>query len=565
MKREKIIGAAIVLIVVLGFLRCIDGLWVDGDNGWGGTGGFAGGVGGSAGTGEDGGVGGVAGTGGTGGLGGSSGNGGTGGPSGFVCGDAICAEGEDLATCAADCDHDLVVVVERALAGTLADSLNTYVEDLRVRGKRVRIEAWEPGTVQELKAVLFDQVDRYGTEGALLVGNLPAAFYEHAVICIAWDRIDRCVMYEYEEFPTDVYLQDRNASWIDSDGDGKYDSHDELHLEIFVSRLQTLPEKQKCEKSELFPECPESYEPGEAFYASEECVLKCPSRLRMQIWQEYELGDVECCGPHFLRRYFEHDHRYRSEGPLLDRSAMIFIDDDFVQMALPPTGLVTLYRDVKVLTDEAETTREAYLDRLLGSGAEFVHHYTHSTVQNLYFYVCANWDTLQDPPECLDWNASRLFRTEISSGPFEPSYNLRVSFANMYNCHASRFTEPNLGMAFTVQTDYGLATVGNTRKGGMTDATLFHEALAQGLSWGESYRRWYNEVGRLDDRWFLGVVLTGDPLLTIPLEPGVLKIREDELVDVRSKPVETSAEITASDPPGTFEDYKRRNPQFFDD
>ena len=103
-------------------------------------------------------------------------------------------------------------MVERALAGALANTLHAYVEDLQVRGKRVRIEAWEPGTVQEMKAVPLDQVDRYGIEGAPLAGNLPAAFYEHAVICMAWDRIDRCMMYEYVEFPIDVYLQDRNAS-----------------------------------------------------------------------------------------------------------------------------------------------------------------------------------------------------------------------------------------------------------------------------------------------------------------------------------------------------------------
>ena len=406
---------------------------------------------------------------------------------------------------------------------------------------------------------MFDQVDRYGIEGALLVGNLPAAFYEHRVICTAWDRINRCVWFEYEEFPTDVYLQDRAAEWDDADGDGLYDSHGDLNLEIFVSRLQIVSDPVKCRKSELYPECPESYDPGQELYASEQCVLRCPSRLQAQPWQEYELGDVECCGPYFLRRYFERLHEYRTEGALVNRSALLFADDDFVHM-VKPTGLETLYTDVEVLTDPSDTTQQRYVDELTVNGAELLHHLTHSTVRNLYFYTCTDWDADQ-PPECLRWERSLLNRTQIGLGPFEPSYNLKVSFANMYNCHASRFTEPNLGMAFTVQTDYGLATVGNTRKGGMTDASVFHGELGKGTSWGESFRRWYNEVGKHDDRWYLGVVIMGDPMLTIPLVEGARNAAG--LVTQEGQPTETPSEITAADPPGTFEAYKRQNPQFF--
>jgi hypothetical protein len=367
-------------------------------------------------------------------------------------------------------------------------------------------------------------------------------------------------MYEYEEFPTDVYLQDRNAVWEDTDGNGKYDRHGELELEIYVSRLQTLPDQTKCGKSQLFPECPETYDPGEPFYATEECVTLCPSRLQSQIWQEYELGDVECCGPYFFRRYFERLHEYRTNGALVNRRAMVFADDDFVPM-LVPTGLEALYPEVEAVTEGRDTTKDVYLDRLTNDGADFVHQFLHSTVRNLYFYDCKEWDEGQDPPECLNTTAQRIYRTEVSAGPFEPSYNLLVSFANMYNCHASRFTEPNLGMAFTLQTDYGLATVGNTRKGGMKDATVFHRELAEGSSWGESYRRWYNEVGKHDDRWYLGVVLSGDPTLTIPRfgGEGFVAARPSE----GSLGIETPPELLASDPPETFEEYRRRNPQFF--
>jgi hypothetical protein len=551
-KKEKLIAAAVVLAVVFGFLRCMD-IWIQpGENGWGGTNGFDAGVGGNE---AD-----AGGDGGDAGHGGNAGSSGAGGSVTHACGDGVCDGSEDIGDCPGDCDHDLVVIVEQALAPILAGSLVQYVDDLAAEGSRARVEAWEPGRVQELKALLFDQVDRYGVEGAFLIGNLPAAFFEHRVICLAWDRLGQCVMYEYEEFPTDVYLQDRNATWDDANNNGKYDAHGELELEIFVSRLQTLPDPVKCETSQLFPECPTDYDPARAYYASEECLQECPSRLRTQVWPDLGYQEVECCGPYFLLRYFERLHQYKSEGALVDRLAMLFADDDFEHMVFP-SGLETLYRNVEVLADGGLTTKDMYVDRLTGGGVELVHHLLHSTVQNLYFYECMAWIPGEDPPACSSWSSEHLHRTQISAGPFEPSYNLAVSFVNMYNCHASRFTEPNLAMSFTLQTNYGLATVGNTRKGGMTDATLFHRGLVEGKSWGESYRRWYNEIGKYDDRWYLGIVLTGDPMLTIPLEPGEARALSPPASV--SPPIETPPELTATDPPGTFEDYKRRNPQFF--
>ncbi len=545
MKKEKVIGAVVILAVVLGFLRCMAILAEPREPGSGGAGGFDGGSGGNAG-----------------GDGGAAGSSGAGGAVSHACGDGVCEGPEDLGSCREDCKHEVVVVVERALESILGPSLVQYVADLTAEGSRARIEAWGPGTVQELKDLLFEQVDLYGVEGAFLVGNLPAAFFEHRVICLAWDRIDRCVMYEYEEFPTDVYLQDRNARWDDENDNGKYDAHGELELEIFVSRLQTLPDPLKCGTTELFPECPPDYDPEHAFYASEACLETCPSLFRSQVWTELGYGEVECCGPYFLRRYFERLHQYRTEGALVDRKAMVFADDDFEHMVFP-TGLDTLYGNVEVLKGGGVTTKDIYIDRLTGGGVELVHHLLHSTVQNLYFYECRAWTPGEDPPVCTSWSSARLHRTEIGVGPFESGYDLAVSFLNMYNCHASRFTEPNLAMAFTLQTDYGLATVGNTRKGGMTDASQFHRELGEGSSWGESYRRWYNEVGRYDDRWYLGVVLTGDPMLTLPIKRAELNATTPP--PGGAPPVETPPELTATDPPGTFEDYKLRNPQFFKD
>ncbi len=143
-----------------------------------------------------------------------------------VCPDGRCTGSETVVTFPGDCNHDLVVVVEAALADVLNQSLQVYLADLEREGYLARVEPWTPWTVQDLKALLFQQVDDYGVEGALLIGNLPAAWYEQ----VAFGK--------HEEFPLDLFLEDREATWTDVDADGIYDAHSELELEIFVSRLR---------------------------------------------------------------------------------------------------------------------------------------------------------------------------------------------------------------------------------------------------------------------------------------------------------------------------------------
>ncbi len=142
-----------------------------------------------------------------------------------LCPDGFCSADEDFINCPQDCNHDLVVVVEQALESSLPASLIQYLSDLQSEGRLARVEIFSGGTVDDLKTLLFDQVDRFGVEGALLVGNLPAAWYEQT----AFDT--------QEQFPLDFYLQDRYASWTDADSNGRFDAHSTLTLEIFVSRL----------------------------------------------------------------------------------------------------------------------------------------------------------------------------------------------------------------------------------------------------------------------------------------------------------------------------------------
>ena len=455
------------------------------------------------------------------------------------CGDGACADNETHLTCPADCDCDLVVIVEEALARVLAGSLFTYLDDLEAEGLRGSVQPWTPETVEALKSFIFAQVDKCGAEGVFLIGNMPAAWYEQT----AFDT--------HEEFPMDLYLQDRDAVWGDADGDGIYDAHSELELDIYLSRLQTLPDPEECVSSRSFPTCPSTHDPGGALYASEACIEHCPSGFVTQSWSP----DVECCGTYFLKRYFNRLHEYRTLGSLVNESAFVFTDDSWWAWGRP-FRLGSIYSTVHIVNELSETTREKYVEMLIGGGSEFVYHWIHATPNDLLIYVD---DTYQP-----------IHPTQIGWSPYLPpalTCNFEASFVNMFSCEAARFTVPTVGMAMAFQTDFGLAIVGSTKRGGIWNPDLLHANLGQGVPWGEAYRLWYNNAGYTDDEWHLGMALLGDPILKLTGDiTGLMKLGPEQAHSPED--IEALRQSTIDRPRleelDTFEEYREANPQFFD-
>jgi hypothetical protein len=336
-------------------------------------------------------------------------------------------------------DPSLVVIVESSLYDLLHESVEQYAEAMRLEQFEIYVEPWKPGTVQELRQLVFDYIDAHQIEGALLVGDLPAALYEQQ----AWNR--------HEVFPTDIYLQDRAAQWVDQDHDEIYDFHTEdLHADIYTARLN---------------------------------------------------GSVTQ-----LRRYFERVQHHRDVGPLVEPSALIFIDDDWARTNTDDSlGLNELYDDVEVIKDEAESTLENYLARLTGDGAEFVYQKIHGGQEILTFeHFGEDGEVLSET-----LTASRIARE-----------NLKVSFVNMTDCFSADFSfKGSVAESFMVGTDYGLAVIGLTKEGILPEPRVFHQNLSRGMSWGQAYRAWFNEVGIKDEKNSLGVVILGDPLLTLSDHP----------------------------------------------
>jgi hypothetical protein len=392
--------------------------------------------------------------------------------------------------CGAD-SQDFLVVVESSLYEPLQASLDQYAEAMHAEGFEVHVEPWSPGTVDDLKALLFDYVDRHQIEGALLIGELPAAWYEQ----IAFNY--------YEHFPADLYLQDGDAVWIDQDGNGIFDRHSELTLDIYTARLTGTATQ--------------------------------------------------------LQEYFARANRYREEGPQVDVSAFIFIDDDWTrQDTTDAFYLDKLYSSVEVIQDVADSTPENYLARLTGRGAEFIYQKIHASPFFLSF------------EEGVDEQGNPAFRPLLA--PDIAEQNLKGSFYNLCNCSAARFTVDNLAEQYTVGTDYGLAIIGSTKVGHMRDPHVFHEYLVLGARWGEAYKDWFNEEGKRSDSYHLGMVLMGDPLLSLT---GDLEPSPEHFIESARAPMEESDALQVDDrileecarqaQPDTFEDYRDNHPEFFRD
>jgi hypothetical protein len=398
-----------------------------------------------------------------------------------ACGDNVCAETESPRSCAEDCDYDVVVVVEEAIREELEESLQTYLDGLALEGYRGLVRGFEPLPVSELRYLLLDEYLRHNIEGALLVGDLPVAWYEQ----LAW---------HWETFPTDVYLQDLNAVFYDDGYEERvFDRHTPLSLEIFTARLE---------------------------------------------------ADVPT-----LQKYFERVTRFRRSGPLLDQRALVFIDDDFQYLA-GYHGLDAIYKSVTVVSDPNETWRQDYIDLLTERDFEFVFQAIHSFDDMLKFENLVS---------------QGLGAEEIRG------MALRASFVHMWNCWAANFKEPNnLATFYALENEYGLAVIGSTKKGAMhfDSIGIFDNALAQSQTLGAAFQTWYNTYGRTNDKWSLGMVLIGDPMLTVWGDvTGMTALRLSTVGDPEE--IERWEQILMDTPVppnlGTFEDYRRDHPEFFPD
>jgi hypothetical protein len=205
------------------------------------------------------------------------------------------------------------VVVNAEIYPRLTAELAQYTTDLQAAGYTVRIDTMRGMNPHALRALLQGISD---IKGALLVGELPVAWYESD-----WGGSMP------EEFPCDLYFADLNGAWVDGDGDGLYDDHTgNVAPEIWIGRLYARP-------------------------------LTWDDEVRL------------------IKHYFAKNHSYRTGGLTLPDRGLCFNDEDWSGSG--DCGMTALYPTVNVIED-ARTTAPNYRTELV-NGYEWIHVMSHSS------------------------------------------------------------------------------------------------------------------------------------------------------------------------------------------
>jgi hypothetical protein len=258
-----------------------------------------------------------------------------------------------------------------------------------------------------------------------------------------------------KQFPFDIYYMDLNGIWSDSDLNGLYDSHTgDTGPEIWIGRL---------------------------------------------LASNLDFGDDEAT---LVNNYFAKNHAYRTGSHILPSRALLYLDDDWAYAADALGDYVSqLYSNTTVISDANTTTALDYSQRLTNYYA-WVHIFAHSTADSHIFSYLDG-----DGPEAI-------FNLDI--------YKLDPHgyFFNLFACGVGRFVEPNyLAGWYTFSDTYAVMTLASTTSGGMKNGNrFFYDQLAQRMSIGSAFQNWFKAYGFLDPSWTYGLVLLGDPTLTVRTE-----------------------------------------------
>ncbi|UCG42640.1 MAG: T9SS type A sorting domain-containing protein [candidate division WOR-3 bacterium] len=207
------------------------------------------------------------------------------------------------------------VVVNAELYPDVATEVVRYMSDLSATGYNVRLDTMRGLSHQGLRDHLANVA---GIVGAVLVGELPVAWYEDG-----WGGSPTG-----EEFPIELYFMDLDGNWVDADADGLYDQHTgDVAPEIWVGRLYARP-------------------------------LTWDDEARL------------------IRRYFDKNHAYRTGNLSLPDRALAYVDDDWYYYR--ECNMDLAYSSVDAINDRSTTRASDYRDRL-DDGYEFIHICAHSS------------------------------------------------------------------------------------------------------------------------------------------------------------------------------------------
>jgi hypothetical protein len=123
----------------------------------------------------------------------------------------------------------LLLVNPRVFSG-LHEKILRYGIDLNLHGYEVALYEYSGGNPGHLKSFIISR--KQNLSGCVFIGNFPVAWYEVE---------DDFYEYGYAEFPCDLFFMDLDGQWRDTDGNERYDLHQDgsgdRMPEIFIGRI----------------------------------------------------------------------------------------------------------------------------------------------------------------------------------------------------------------------------------------------------------------------------------------------------------------------------------------
>lgn len=344
-------------------------------------------------------------------------------------------------------------------------SIDRYIQDIgQAFGCQVILVTAAGGKVEDLKALIQYEYYLSGLDGVVLIGQLPAAWFEVPNDHYWWQG-----GYGYADWICDLFLMDLDGLWFDQDANGKYDAHGDgngdIEAEIFVGRIDT----------------------STMGYYGEEIDLFC--------------------------QYMEKNHNYWSGKLEPYRLGLVYSDHDWSQYSSAYFrhlyGLED-YEDLKWKEPpENQVEKWDYLNqRLPFAFYGFIQVWTHATFEYHQFYtggICYEREVREKRPRALGYNLIGCHGCDWAAG--RGRYFLGGSY--IYNDSPS-----------------SLAVVGSTKVGGMLEHEAFYKSLGKNNCLGKAFIDWFNErLSSTEERgyiigWHYGMVIIGDPLISFIGVPG---------------------------------------------
>lgn len=210
-------------------------------------------------------------------------------------------------------DIPICIVIDGFLYQLIQSSFSVFLSDLAIDGYSVQVyTAFNDGDEVALRDILISEWNTRNIAGAILIGDLPIAWYEMTEP-EDWGGA-------HVEFPIDLFFMDLDGDWIDGDHDGLYEDHQnggaDMEADIWVGRLLAFNLNE---------------------HGASETVM--------------------------MNNYFDKNHRYRTgEFKLLDK-ALAYIDNDWCNSGWE-YDVALAYPTTDAVTDIYQTTREDYMQRV---------------------------------------------------------------------------------------------------------------------------------------------------------------------------------------------------------